>query len=95
LPDPGQRQQLQAAVDQVSAETGLGAHRLRFRDTGRHIIMSVHLVFPDEISIGEAHRRATEFEQRLGQVAAIPVEVLTHLESASDHDLVHPGEPPF
>lgn len=95
LPDPEQRRKLEAAVERVSAEAGIGAHRLRFRDTGQHIIMSVHLVFDDEMPIGEAHRRATHFERRLGEEVGSPVEVLTHLEPAADHDLVHPGEQPY
>lgn len=95
LPDPVQRAHFQAAVDRVAAEIGLGAHRLRFRDTGQHIILSVHLVFADELSIGEAHRRATDFERRLGEEIGVPVEVLTHLEAAGDHDVVHPEEQRF
>ena len=95
LPDPEQGRKLRTAIDKLAAEAGLGAHRLRFRDTGQHIILSVHLVFADEISIGEAHRLATEFERRLGEEIGVPVEVLTHLEAAGDHDLVHPGEQKF
>jgi cation diffusion facilitator family transporter len=95
LPDSGQSQKLQQAVDRAAATLGVEAHRMRFRDTGQHIIMSVHLLFPDEMPVGEAHRRATEFEQRLGEEAGVPVEVITHLEAAGDHDVLHPTENPF
>lgn len=95
LPDSGQSEQLQRAVDLTAAELGVEAHRMRFRDTGQHIIMSVHLVFPDEMPVGEAHRRATAFEEKLEKEAGVPMEVITHLEAAGDHDELHPTEKPF
>lgn len=95
LPDSGQSAQLQRAVDLTAAELGVEAHRMRFRDTGQHIIMSVHLVFPDEMPVGEAHRRATAFEEKLELEAGVPMEVITHLEAAGDHDELHPTEKPF
>ena len=95
LPDAGQTEQMQRAVDLVAGELGIEAHRMRFRDTGQHIILSVHLVFADEISVGEAHRRATEFELKLEAVAGVQMEVITHLEAAGDHDELHPTEKPF
>lgn len=95
LPDSGQSEKLQRAVERAAGAIGVEAHRMRFRDTGQHIIMSVHLLFPDEMPVGEAHRRATEFEVKLGEEAGVPVEVITHLEAAGDHDELHPAENPF
>ena len=95
LPDAAQTGHLQQAVDRTAAALGLEAHRMRFRNTGQHIIMSVHLVFPDELPVGEAHRRATEFEKKLEEEAGSAIEVITHLEAVGDHDELHPTENPF
>jgi divalent metal cation (Fe/Co/Zn/Cd) transporter len=95
LPDPERAPELQALVQRIATEMQVGTHRLRFRDTGQRTIMSVHLLFPDALSIGEAHARATRFEERVAAEAGFPVEVLTHLEAIEDHDRLHPGERPF
>jgi cation diffusion facilitator family transporter len=95
LPDPERAPQLHALVERIAAQTGITAHRLRFRDTGQRTIMSVHLLFPAALPMGEAHARATLFEQTLAAEAGFPLEILTHLESIEDHDRLHPEEQPF
>jgi divalent metal cation (Fe/Co/Zn/Cd) transporter len=49
----------------------------------------VHLLFPDGIKLGEAHRLATQVEERLALDLEMPAEVITHLESLKDHSEVH------
>ena len=70
-------------------EFGLQFHDLRCRHTGRRILVQVHLLFPGHVPIGEAHRRATELEDRLADALAFPVEATTHLEAVEDHAQVH------
>jgi cation diffusion facilitator family transporter len=71
-------------------EFGLQFHDLRCRSTGRRILVQVHLLFPYRVPIGEAHRLATELEDRLADALEYPVEVTTHLEALEDHSQVHP-----
>lgn len=92
LPDPIRGEQLRQAVQTACMEVNAGYHRLRFRDTGQHVIVSLHLLFPYSLPLGEAHRRATTFEKRLASLLPYPIEVASHLESQEDHDTAHPNE---
>lgn len=49
----------------------------------------MHLLFPDSMGLGEAHRLATLVEERLTLDLEMPAEVTTHLESLEDHSEVH------
>ena len=90
--DPNVEHKLQSELDAVCAELGIRYHALRFRNTGQRLIIHVHLLFPFVTPLGEAHRLATEVEQRLPGRLDTPAEIVTHLESEEDHSVVHPGE---
>lgn len=90
--DPVVGSKVREQLDTVCAELGLNYHGVRFRSAGYRLIINVHLLFPYETGLGEAHRLATELEERLARLLATPAEVLTHLESAEDHGLVHGKE---
>lgn len=92
LPDPNRAEHLTKAVDDVCREINASYHRLRFRDTGQLVIVSLHLLFPFDLALGEAHRRATVFESRLASLVPFPIEVISHLESLEDHATAHPNE---
>ncbi|MEZ5398092.1 MAG: cation diffusion facilitator family transporter [Bryobacteraceae bacterium] len=92
LPDAAKRVEIERLVKDVSAECGVEFHRLRFRDTGSHVILSLHLLFPSGLTIGEAHRRATRFERELERRSEISLEVVSHLEAIEDHEQLHPDE---
>lgn len=94
LPDETKRRDIEGLVAAIGQEFGVEYHRLRFRDTGSHVIVSLHLLFPAEETIGQVHRRATAFERELERRAPFPVEVVSHLESLEDHEDLHPDEPP-
>ena len=93
LPDPVRSKELHQAVETACTEIDATYHRLRFRDTGQHMIVSLHLLLPFTLPLGEAHRRATMFERRLSSLLPYPVEVAPHLEAKEDHDAIHPHEP--
>jgi cation diffusion facilitator family transporter len=87
--DPATGRQLRARMDAVCTEMGIQYHGVRFRSTGHRIVVVVHLLFPQKITLGEAHRRATEVERRLAEGLDFPVEVITHLEALEDHREIH------
>jgi len=87
--DPRIGRQIRARLDAICAELGLEYHGVRFRATGYRQIIEVHLLFPDAMHLGEAHRLATEVEERLAVDLDMPAEVTTHLESREDHAEVH------
>ncbi|MBL8230989.1 MAG: cation transporter [Bryobacterales bacterium] len=92
LPDPEALAKVRAAVERVCAAQDLEYHELRFRDTGQRLIVSVHLLFPYQEMLGNAHARATEFEARLTAELNQRAEVITHLEALEDHADLHPRE---
>src|SRR5512147_793486 len=87
--DPDTGRKLRAKLDQVCARLGIEYHGVRFRTTGYTLMIEVHLLFPYEISVGEAHSIATQVEESLPKVLGVPAQVITHLEAAEDHHVVH------
>jgi cation diffusion facilitator family transporter len=87
--DPETSRQLRELLDTICRELDLRYHDLRFRFTGQRLLVQVHLLFPFQTPIGEAHRRATLLEQRLARSTGMPTEVDTHLEAIEDHSEVH------
>ncbi len=87
--DPKVGHQIRARLDTICEELDLEYHGVRFRTTGYRQIIEVHLLFPDRLPIGEAHRLATQVEERLALDLEMPAEVTTHLESLVDHGEVH------
>lgn len=93
LPDPARVNELRQAADRAAGELQLRYHRLRFRDTGRQFLGSIHLLLPAAMPLGQAHRLATAFEDRMAAELPFEIELLTHLESIDDHATLHPNEP--
>ena len=87
--DPETARHLREKLDQLCAELGVQYHGVRFRTTGTRLLVEVHLLFPFDFSLGEAHRRATQLEERLPETLGVPADVVTHLESLEDHGAVH------
>jgi cation diffusion facilitator family transporter len=90
--DPVVGRDLGEKLDALCSEMGLQYHGVRFRTTGYRLMIELHLLFPHNCPIGEAHHRATQLEERLPGVLGIPAEVVTHLESLDDHSDVHREE---
>jgi cation diffusion facilitator family transporter len=87
--DPEIGHQIRECLDSICGDLGVQYHGVRFRTTGYRQIIEVHLLFPQSMNIGEAHRIATLLEERLMEDLTVPAEVTTHLESLEDHAEVH------
>ena len=87
--DPEVAAALSKKLDELCRELGVEYHQLRFRDSGYRIQVELHLLFPYQTQLGEAHRIATAIEERLPQELGLPAEVITHLEALEDHQAVH------
>jgi len=87
--DPAVGHQIRNRLDALCEELGIQYHGVRFRTTGYRQIIEVHLLFPDSMGLGEAHRLATRLEEQLAADLEMPAEVTTHLESLEDHGEVH------
>jgi cation diffusion facilitator family transporter len=90
--DPQTGSALRAKLDALCAELGVQYHGVKFRNTGYRLMVELHLLFPFDTPVGEAHRRATELEERLPAALGLPAEVITHLESIEDHAHAHREE---
>jgi cation diffusion facilitator family transporter len=87
--DPEQGRALREQLDLVCGELGIRYHGVRFRSTGYRTIVHVHLLFPFDLPVGEAHRLATRLEDTVASRLDFPAEVNTHLEAVEDHAAVH------
>jgi len=87
--DPSLGRALGEKLRALCAELDVRYHGVRFRSTGHRTIVEVHLLFPFEVSLGEAHRVATAIEERLPKGFEQPIEVVTHLEALEDHGRIH------
>jgi len=87
--DPKIGHEIRNQLDTICEELGVQYHGVRFRTTGYRQLIEVHLLFPHKTEVGEAHRLATQVEERLSVELGVPAEVTTHLESLEDHSEVH------
>lgn len=90
--DPRQGRQIRDKLDAICSELAIQYHGVRYRTTGYRQIIEVHLLFPQDTAVSEAHRLATILEERLPVELDMPSEVVTHLESLEDHGAVHSEE---
>ena len=90
--EPGVGKEIRSELDAICNELGLQYHGVRYRATVYRQIIEVHLLFPEAMPVGEAHRLATQLEERLPQELSVPADVFTHLESLEDHAAVHTKE---
>src|SRR5271157_2521189 len=82
--DPQAGRKIREKLDAICSELSIQYHGVRFRTTGYRQIIEVHLLFPQQTSVSEAHRLATIVEERLPAELGMPAEVITHLESLED-----------
>jgi cation diffusion facilitator family transporter len=87
--DPEVARELEPHVEALSRELGIHFHQVRFRHTGQRVLVDMHVLFPYETPVGEAHRLATALEEQLKGCVPFDVEVATHIESLEDHEHVH------
>lgn len=87
--DPEVDQILKQTLDEAKTEFDIDFHDVRHHSTGDGFRIELHLLFPDELSIKEAHRQATEIERRIDAAIETRVLVTTHLEPAREHKNHH------
>lgn len=90
--DPQAQARLTELLDRETQRRGVSYHQLRHRHLGDAHWVEVHLLFPGDPSLVEAHRIATEIEQVVEVSLEPRAYVITHLEGATDHEALHPHE---
>jgi len=87
--DPGTDAKLRGAMDRFSSRFNISYHGLRHRNAGNRLLIEVHLLFRDDVSLHTAHERATVIEDELHRLFPGPVEIISHLEPYEGHDEIH------
>lgn len=87
--DPELEKNIRGILDQEVSSRDLRYHALRYRNSGTSLWVEFHLLFPKETSLDEAHWHATEIEAALKTNISQPTRIVTHLEPAEGHDIVH------
>lgn len=90
--DPVIEKRARELLDSETTARGLAYHNFRHRHSGRAHWVEFHLVFPDQMSVGEAHDRATEIEAAVAAIIAPEGRVITHLEPRSAEQRAEPWE---
>ena len=87
--DPKVEAQLKKQLDMLTGQLGLQYHGLRHRSTGNTLWIEFHLLFKANTLLASAHALATKIEEDLEHQWPGRTEVLTHLETAEDHQQIH------
>ena len=87
--DPEIDQIITDTLEKAKSEFEIDFHGVRHLSTGDGYRIELHLLFPDELTIKEAHRQATIIERQIETAIETPVLVTTHLEPARAHEEHH------
>jgi len=82
------KNRVQHFIEEACSARGVSMHQLKVRNSGERYWFQFHLIFPDDVSLKEAHLKATEIELLVDQVWPGAM-TTTHLETRGDHDDVH------
>lgn len=82
---------LHEILTRETARHGIKYHDLRHRDLGSAHWVEVHLLFPGEVPLQDAHRTATQIETTIEETLEPGSSVTTHLEAIEDHQELHGG----
>ncbi len=81
--NPVVEKEIRDLLDAEVEKRGLSYHNLRHRHSGRTHWVEFHLVFDDQLSVGEAHESATEIEASVAALLHPDGRVISHLEPKS------------
>ena len=92
--DPLIEQQARDLLNRETSTRNLTYHNFRHRHSGRSHWVEFHLIFPDEMTVEEAHLQATEIEAAIATLIAPDGRVITHLEPRSSEQKIEAWEKP-
>lgn len=83
--DPEANRLIDSIVSEETRKRGISYHNLRHRNVGDAHFVELHLDFPEDALLKDAHRLATEIEHALESKIRPAAHVITHLECEGDH----------
>ncbi len=87
--EPEVQKEIERILAEEAARYKVRFHELKHRNLGNTYWVEVHLLFPGDMPVREAHRIATAIENRIENALKPSAFVSTHLESIEDHSEVH------
>lgn len=87
--DPEVHKQIIEILEKEGKTYGILFHNVLHRNLGNLLWVDLHLLFPQETSIKDAHRIATLIETTIEKKLDQRSYVTSHLESIEDHEEVH------
>lgn len=81
--DPVMEKQICELLDREVERRGLSYHNFRHRHSGKTHWVEFHLVFDDDLTVGQAHDAATEIEASVAALLHPDGRVISHLEPKS------------
>ena len=92
--DPKVEREICALLDAEVAKRGLSYHNFRHRHSGVTHWVEFHLVFDDDLTVGDAHEAATGIEASVAALLQPDGRVISHLEPRSAEHLAERWEEP-
>ncbi len=83
--DPEVNRHISDLVEVETRKAGITHHNLRHRNIGDAHLVELHLTFPPDTLLRDAHRVATGIERALEANIRPAANVITHLECEGDH----------
>jgi divalent metal cation (Fe/Co/Zn/Cd) transporter len=77
----------------LAARRGLGAHAIRLFEEDREKWLELHLEVPESLTLDEAHRQATAFENDVRTAVSPTMRIVSHLEPVGDNTAIIRAEP--
>jgi cation diffusion facilitator family transporter len=87
--DPEVHQKITSILEQEASKYSIVYHDVRHRNAGNKLHIEFHLLFHKELTIYEAHEKATLIEQVIARSFPVVTEITTHLEPIEGHNEVH------
>ena len=87
--NPALDQKIRTLLNEAVEKYKIRCHNIRHRDAGNRLLIEVHLLFPNDLSLSRAHEVATHIEQQVETSFKKPTELITHLEPIEGHDEIH------
>jgi divalent metal cation (Fe/Co/Zn/Cd) transporter len=92
-PDPIPTDDLVATARRRAERHGSTAHDIRVFEEDGHWTMELHLEMPENLPLGEAHRRASELESDLQTTVPGLANVITHIEPSGERAAAYNADP--
>lgn len=87
--DPEVHDKITSILEQETSKHSIIFHDVRHRNAGNKLHIEFHLLFHKDLTIYEAHEKATLIEQVIARSFPVVTEITTHLEPIEGHNEVH------